>query len=254
MKRSDVLAAGLCALALWPVAASADDTGKPAANGEKIERRVVVQPGAEPQVFTWTSEDGEGMRKFKTAGMLGRGYLGVQLTELTPELREHFGAPQDNGVLVGHVEPGSPADKAGLKVGDVLTRIDDAKIDSSWDVTAEVRPKKDGENVNLEIIRGGKMQVLGASLTEMDRAAMDVMPMMFKRVGPGGAMFEPFEMQALPPELGPAMKKLEVILDSPEMKERMDHVKVRNEELEKKLQEMEKRLADLEKKLKDNSK
>ena len=256
MKRSDLLAAGFCALALMPAAAAADDsaTPKPAEKGEKIERRVVVQPGAEPQVFTWTSEDGEGVRKFKTAGLLGRGYLGVQLTELTPELREHFGAPQDSGVLVGHVEPGSPADKAGLRVGDVLTRIDDAGIESSWDVTAEVRPKKEGENVNLEIIRGGKTQVLGATLAEMDRASMDVMPMMFKRMGPGGESFEPFEMKALPPEIGPAMKRLEVILDSPEMKERMDRVKVRNEELEKKLEEMEKRLADLERKLKDNSK
>jgi membrane-associated protease RseP (regulator of RpoE activity) len=251
MKRANILAAGLCALALLPSAAFAG--GEVAKPGEKVERRVVVRPGAEPQIMTWTSADGEGLpRKFKVAGPLGRGYLGVALTELTPELRQHFGAPEGNGVLVGHVEDGSPADKAGLRVGDVLTRIDDAEIESSWDVTAAVRPKKDGEAVTLEIVRAGRTQTLGATLAERERQEVDAMPMMFRRAKPGEEP-EPFEIEGLP-ALAPAMKRLEVILDSPEMKERMDRARVRNEELEKKLQEMEKRLQELERKLKDNPK
>ena len=251
MKRADFLAAGLCALALLPGAAFAGDE-PPAKPGERIERRVVVRPGAEPQIMTWTSEDGEGLpRKFKIAGPLGRGYLGVQLTELTPELRQHFGAPEDQGVLVGHVEDGSPADKAGLRVGDILTEIDREPIESSWDLTAAVRPKKDGASVELEIVRGGHTQTLNATLAERERDEVDVMPMMLRQGRPGEGP-EPFDVTL--PALAPAMKRLEVILDSPEMKERMERTRVRNEELEKKLQDMEKRLAELEKRLKDNSK
>ena len=51
------------------------------------------------------------------APRLSGGYLGVELVDLTPELREHFGAPRDVGVMVGRVEPGSPAARAGLEVG-----------------------------------------------------------------------------------------------------------------------------------------
>jgi membrane-associated protease RseP (regulator of RpoE activity) len=254
MKRADFLAAGLCALALLPAAALAGEAS-PAKPGEKIERRVVVRPGAEPQVMTWTSEDGDGgeglPRKFKFAGPLGRGYLGVQLTELTPELRQHFGAPEDTGVLFGHVEDGSPADKAGLRVGDILIQVDGEPVESSWDVTAAVRPKKDGESVGLEIVRGGRSQTLNATLAERERGEVDVMPMVLRQGKPGEGP-ESFEVAL--PALAPAMKRLEVILDSPEMKERMERTRVRNEELEKKLQDMEKRLAELEKRLKDNSK
>ena len=252
MKRADFLAAGLCALALLPGAAFADEE-TPAKPGQKIERRVVVRPGAEPQIMTWTSEDGDGLpHKFKLVGPLGRGYLGVQLTELTPELRRHFGAPEDNGVLVGHVEDGSPADKAGLRVGDILTEIDGEPIESSWDLTAAVRPKKDGESVGLEIVRGGRSQTLNATLAERERGEVDVMPRMFRRGKPGDGP-EPIDVQALA-ALAPAMKRLEVILNNPEEKERMERTRVRNEELEKKLQDMEKRLAELEKRLKNNSK
>jgi membrane-associated protease RseP (regulator of RpoE activity) len=249
MKCARFLAAGLCALALLPSAALAGDQAKP---DEKVERRVVVRPGAEPQIMTWTSEDGDGLPRKIQFGLLGRGYLGVQLTELTPELRQHFGAPEENGVLIGHVEHGSPADKAGLRVGDVLTLVDDAKIESSWDVTAAVRPKKDGETVGLEVVRGGRVQTFTATLAEREREQVDVMPMVLGKMKPGEGL-EAFEIEGLP-ALAPAMKRLEVMLDSPEMKERMDRVKVRNLELEKKLEEMEKRLQELEKRVKDGSK
>src|SRR5215475_13923485 len=66
--------------------------------------------------------------------MVRRGYLGTALMDLTPELRTHFGVPEEAGVMVSRVESGSPAEKAGLKVGDILTRVDGAAVKSSWDV------------------------------------------------------------------------------------------------------------------------
>jgi len=59
---------------------------------------------------------------FDDDGLAGkRAYVGISLTELTPELREFFGAPKDAGVLVSSVAENGPAAKAGVRVGDVIT-------------------------------------------------------------------------------------------------------------------------------------
>src|SRR4029077_19784150 len=59
-----------------------------------------------------------------------RGYLGIQLIEITPELRAHYGVARDAGVLVGGVEPDSPAAKAGIEVGDIITRDGGARLEA----------------------------------------------------------------------------------------------------------------------------
>jgi membrane-associated protease RseP (regulator of RpoE activity) len=239
--------AGLCALVILPLAARAGEEPQ----GKKIERRVIVAPGQEPRVMVWEGAPGElgpggpGQMAFKMA-LMGRGFLGVQLTELTPELRKHFGVSEENGVMVGHVEADSPADRAGMRVGDILMRVDDEAVEGSWDVTRLVRPKKDGETVNVEVVRDGRSQQLSVTLAERERREIDMAPLLWKTEGEPG---QEFEMEVM----GPAMKALK-LLDSPEMKERMDRVKVRNLELEKKLEEMEQRLRELEKKLDKSSK
>ncbi len=89
-----------------------------------------------------------------------RGYLGVQLIEMTPELREHFGAPRDAGVLVGDVEKDSPAAKAGIQVGDIVTAVGGNRVDSPRDVSRTVRPMKPGETVKIDLSRNrAKKQV-----------------------------------------------------------------------------------------------
>ena len=65
-------------------------------------------------------EDGLGQH-FEWSMSTGRGRLGVMVLGLTPELREHFRAPSDRGVMIARVEPKSVAETAGLAVGDVLT-------------------------------------------------------------------------------------------------------------------------------------
>jgi len=93
-------------------------------------------------------------------GEHGRGYLGVTLVEITPALREHFGVASDAGVMVGGVEADSPAAKAGIQVGDILTGIDGERIDSVSDLSRAVRRKKAGETVTLDLSRDrGKKQL-----------------------------------------------------------------------------------------------
>src|ERR1700674_1056075 len=68
-------------------------------------------------------EDGQEKVIEGTGTLAKRGYLGVELSELTPELRAHFGAPESAGVMVARVAAGSPAEKGGLNVGDIITSL-----------------------------------------------------------------------------------------------------------------------------------
>ena len=74
-----------------------------------------------------------------------RGFLGIDLLDLTPELRRHFNAGDDAGALVAHVESGSPAALAGLAVGDVLVAIDGKPVNGSWDLRKLIAPRKSGD-------------------------------------------------------------------------------------------------------------
>ena len=207
----------------------------------EVERRVIVRPGTEPKVWEWRGGD--------ELTMLGRGFIGLELTELTQDLRTHFGVG-DSGVLVGRVEPDGPAAKAGVKVGDILTAVDGESVDSSMAVGRLVRPKKEGEVVALEVSRNGRIQNLTATIAERDRRSFDMGPMIWKMEHPAEAV-HPELADKVRREIGPAMERLETLLDDPEMKDRLIRLRSRNEELEKRLQDLEGRLKDLEKRLKD---
>lgn len=185
--------------------------------------------------------------------LMRRGYLGIALTDLTPELRTHFGVPEDTGVMVSKVEPGSPAEKAGVKVGDVLTSVGGEDVKGSWDVHRKIRSREDGQQVPLEIWRNGKVQTLSATVEKRERAELDMAPF-FSREGKDGErlMFRldrdkllkglPEGVEVLPPpggwKEGEGPRAWAYRLGSP-----------REAELEKRLKELEKRLAELEKQL-----
>ena len=63
------------------------------------------------------------MDQIMKSGKVTRGYMGILPQELTPEMAQAFGVPNAHGVAVAQVEPNSPAQKAGLKVGDVITAV-----------------------------------------------------------------------------------------------------------------------------------
>jgi membrane-associated protease RseP (regulator of RpoE activity) len=93
-------------------------------------------------------------------------FLGVELVDITPALRALYGAPKDAGVLIGEVEKDSPAAKAGLEVGDVLTAVDGEKITSSWNVSRAVWRKSPGESVEIQVTRKGSSKTLKATVAE----------------------------------------------------------------------------------------
>lgn len=96
--------------------------------------------------------------------------LGISGDELTPQLAEYFGVKQGKGVLVREVMSGSPAQKAGVKAGDVIVRLDGATIEDMGDLRRVLGEKKGGDTVTLTIVREGAETTLKVQLEEMRRA------------------------------------------------------------------------------------
>jgi len=210
---------------------------------EKKDMTIVVagdklSDGDEP--FVWTFP-----------GRAGQARLGVRLLEMTPELRAHYGAPRDAGVLVAGVEKGSPAEKAGLRAGDIITRAGGEHVESAADLSRAVRHAKTGDSLKLDISR--------------DRAATHVTVKVERRAGYdyefdlgdlgrhlgrdigrdigrdlGRDIRREIDRHAWAFRDGPIVfRDRRVLRDRPESIDR----------LQEKLQEMEKRLRDLEKRL-----
>lgn len=106
---------------------------------------------------------GEHRRRFFAMGHPPK--LGVQLVQVTPELREHLGGSREAGVLVGKVLPGMPAEEAGLEVGDLIVSVDGATIDSAGDLI-EALGDKDGRSISIEVVRDGRRKTFDATLPE----------------------------------------------------------------------------------------
>jgi serine protease Do len=106
------------------------------------------------------------MDQLKSKGRVSRGYLGIDLGEITPEFQEAFGLSNDKGALVQAVRPGLPAAEAGVQKGDVIVKVDGQPVVTSDEVVRLVTSKEPGSNVRLTVIRGGKEVTLTARLAD----------------------------------------------------------------------------------------
>lgn len=107
------------------------------------------------------------INQLKDSGKVVRGWLGVIIQEITPELAEGMGLEGTNGALIADVSPDSPADKAGLESGDVVIKFNNQPIEEFADLTRFVGAAKPDSDVNLTIIRDGKEKVLNVHLGEL---------------------------------------------------------------------------------------
>jgi serine protease Do len=96
------------------------------------------------------------MDQIEKSGKVSRGYLGVTLQTVTPDLASQLGLKDPHGAAIGEVTPGGPGAKAGLKQYDVITAIDGKKIETNDDATMEVISRSPGTSVNLQIVRNGQ--------------------------------------------------------------------------------------------------
>lgn len=96
------------------------------------------------------------------------GFLGVQIQDLSDQLSDYFKVKDGNGVLVSEVVEDSPAEKAGLKAGDIITKVDDKKIENAGDLTTTIRGYEPETKVSISVIRDGKKKKLKATLSEAE--------------------------------------------------------------------------------------
>jgi len=97
-------------------------------------------------------------------GKISRGELGVTLQDLSPALASAMGIKATTGVLISDVRQGTAADRAGLKVGDVVTAVDGAPVTTSGQMKNTVGAKQPGAKLALAILRGGNKMDITATL------------------------------------------------------------------------------------------
>jgi serine protease Do len=107
------------------------------------------------------------MQELIKTGKVVRPWVGIGLQDITPDLMKFFNLKEKEGALISQVYSGSPAERVGLKVGDVVIEVDGVKIKSSQDVVHEVLKKKVGQKVNLVILRGGKRLEISVTTAQM---------------------------------------------------------------------------------------
>jgi len=101
-------------------------------------------------------------------GEVRRGRLGVMIQDLTPDLAEALGIDAKSGAVIASVEPGTPAEEAGLKAGDVIVAVDGRKVDDSADLRQNIGLRRPGDRVDITYLREGKKRHVKVKLAEAD--------------------------------------------------------------------------------------
>ena len=100
-------------------------------------------------------------------GHVTRGWLGVGIQKITPELAKSLGLKDEKGALVAQVVKGGPADKAGIETGDAIVELDGKKVDDSKDLPRMVASIPVGKTVTVKVLRGGKVVDREVKIGEM---------------------------------------------------------------------------------------
>ncbi len=107
--------------------------------------------------------------ELEKSGHITRGYLGVEAQPITPNMQEALHLPSKDGALIAAVEPGTPASRAGLHPGEVITEVDGQAIKNPRDLAIDIAGVKPGQTAHLKVLNNGNtasMDVTLASLPE----------------------------------------------------------------------------------------
>ncbi|MGA8367179.1 MAG: DegQ family serine endoprotease [Candidatus Acidiferrales bacterium] len=129
-------------------------------------------------------------------GKVVRGYLGVYIQNVTPEIAKAFGLSELHGALIGDVSSDTPGGRAGLKKGDVILKLNGVTVDDANDLRLHISQMDPGTTVHLEISRDGKTQDVSVTLGELPEKEAENSP----GESSGGAL-EGVEVQELTPDI-----------------------------------------------------
>jgi len=158
------------------------------------------------------------MESFKTVG------IGVSMQSLSGKLGDYFGVPDGEGALITEVMKDTPAEKAGLKVGDVIVQVDKEKVPSPSEVSSIIRDKQKGDKVDLVVMRGKAEKTITLEVDEIDS---------YGSAGPL-EMYMPYFNQGNREGRAPAL---------------MYRNDTNNEDTQRKMEELQSKLEDMQRKL-----
>ena len=145
-------------------------------NGEVIGINTAVAGGAQNIGFAIPANDVKGLiNGVLASGELQQPYLGVRYVSLTDDFAYQYNLPVNRGAYIApasnqdSVLPGSPAQKAGLKEKDIITRVNNIAIDEKTNLTSALSQFKVGDNLSLTVIRDGKTITVHATLEATPR-------------------------------------------------------------------------------------
>jgi serine protease Do len=125
------------------------------------------------RIRTWSTPERATPEIFRF-GFAHRKFIGVGIQELNPQLSEFFGIDEGTGILISSIEKDGPADKAGLKVGDVIVKADGKRMESSQDLTGLIQDKDKGDKVEIEFIRDKKKRTVDVEVDEEESETFPV--------------------------------------------------------------------------------
>lgn len=145
-------------------------------NGKVIGVNVAVALGSQNVGFALPADTVAGaVEQVKSGGKISRAFLGVRYTPITPAIKASNKLSVDYGVLVVRGEattdlavvPGSPADKAGIKEGDVILEVDGKKLSEDVSLASLIAKKKIGDSLQLKILSSGQEKNVTVTLSEL---------------------------------------------------------------------------------------
>jgi S1-C subfamily serine protease len=150
-------------------AINAGNSGGPLldAAGQVIGINVAIASNAENIGFAISTDTAiPVVQSLITEGKVVRPWLGVSVVTVTPTIQQYYHLSVDAGALITSVSTGSPADKAGLRAGDVITKMDEEDISTSAELTSAIGSHQIGNQVEIVYYRGNVQQVANATLEE----------------------------------------------------------------------------------------
>jgi serine protease Do len=111
--------------------------------------------------------------QLREKGKVVRGFLGINIQNVDADRAAAFNLKSQDGAFVESVEPGKPADKAGVRPGDTIVKVDSVPVKDTRDLIGYVSGKAPGSHVQLTVVRDGKEQALSAALAERRDEAAD---------------------------------------------------------------------------------
>ena len=103
-------------------------------------------------------------------GKVSHGYIGIGISDVTPDNAKFFQMSNATGAVVTQVEPNSPGGKAGLRTGDVIAKLNGQSVTDAGELQMEVGQKRSGDTIHLEVVRDGKTVSVPVTLEAMGAA------------------------------------------------------------------------------------